>query len=231
MLTRIREWAARLDHQHRTLILERAYIYGGTSVFGPFFAHTQSTIVDCVISSAESRFGFNKRLVEGTDVIWWEPDAVAPIDALPVESGSIDWLTCPNVVHHVHNQDGMFAEWARVLKPGGRAFVFEALVRELHQVPDDYVRYTPYGFEDQLRKAGLTLSSWTPASGVFDVIRYVWEQALDFFPDAKRSEIQGWFEREHLPLLKSWEREFPTNLKNPAKSFPTAFLFEIVKPE
>ena len=230
MLDRLMRWSKALAPAERTLVLERAYIYGGTCLFAPLFAHTQLLAVDCRLASSEGNFGHVRHLAQSADIISWPPDAHATITELPVDSGSIDWLTIPNVVHHVRDQDGMFAEWSRVLRSGGRAFVFEGLVRELHQVPDDYVRYTPWGFEVQLEKAGLKLESWEPASGPFDVLAYVWQQALDFFPEPKRGEMRAWFYGGHYQQLQEWDRAYRENLRVATKQFPLAFLFEIVKP-
>ena len=44
----------------------------------------------------------------------------------------------------------------RILKKNGKVYIFEPLVRELHQVPEDYYRITPYGFKKLLRKYGFS---------------------------------------------------------------------------
>ena len=40
----------------------------------------------------------------------------------------------------------------KILKPKGKIFIFEPLVRELHQIPEDYSRFTPYGLNNNLKK-------------------------------------------------------------------------------
>ena len=82
----------------------------------------------------------------------------------------------------------MFAEIARLLKKGGTGYIFEALLRELHQVPDDYLRYTPWGFETILARHGLKMTEWKPAGGAFEAIAYCWVQALQYMPPEERQE-------------------------------------------
>ena len=230
MLDRLQSWAKKLSSDSKTLVIERAYLHKANCIFAPFFSHTNLTAIDCIVPTAEKNFGFLSNLSDSPDLIHWEPDFRCPADALPLESNSIDWLTCPNAVHHIKNQAGMAAEWSRVLKPGGRAFIFEGLVRELHQVPDDYVRYTPWGFETLLNDAGLQLESWEPVSGVFDVLAYAWQQAIDFFPPEKKKEMSEWFYGGYFQQLQNWNKEYTVNLRQKDKQFPMGFLYEVVKP-
>ncbi len=125
----------------------------------------------------------------------------AEITDTGLPTASADLLLIPNVIHHVRKQDEMFAEFARLLKPGAVGYLFEALLRELHQQPDDYLRYTPYGFESMLTRHGLRMTDWRPAGGPFEAIAYCWVQALQYLPPDEREEREGWFFREHFPAL------------------------------
>jgi ubiquinone/menaquinone biosynthesis C-methylase UbiE len=170
-------------------------------------------------------------MADSPDVIRRPPDAEGPIWELPFADDSFDHVVCPNVVHHVRDQASMISEWERVLKPGGTGFLFEALVRELHQVPDDYLRYTPFGMKAELEKRGLDVVWWKPTTDVFDVIRYCFLQAFQNFPSDRSADTEEWVRNEVFPRLSRWSEEYPSNLKNPAKSFPTGFLLEFRKPE
>ena len=125
MLERLQRWAEKLQPSDRTLVLERGYLHAGNCIFAPFFAHTKLITGDCLVATSDKNFGFLKHLSHSSDLIEWKAVSQLPIVDLPVAADSIDWLTVPNVVHHVRDQDGMFAEWARVLTKGGRGFVFE----------------------------------------------------------------------------------------------------------
>jgi ubiquinone/menaquinone biosynthesis C-methylase UbiE len=55
------------------------------------------------------------------------------IEDLPVESGSVDWVISNCVINLSPEKDRVFAEIARVLKPGGRMSVSDIVVQD---VPD-----------------------------------------------------------------------------------------------
>jgi len=46
--------------------------------------------------------------------------------ALPMETGSFDWLWCGDVLHHIVDTERALAEFRRVVRPGGRIVVKES---------------------------------------------------------------------------------------------------------
>jgi SAM-dependent methyltransferase len=229
MLSSFVELAETLAPNARVVDLERAYVYGGTCIFAPLFVRQRLIALDCVLPSARERYGYQADWTNDPRCILYPPDGISTIDALPLCNDSVDALLIPNIIHHVRDQDEMFAEFARVLSPTGKGYIFEALVRELHQVPDDYVRYTPFGFDSQLQKHGLKMTRWTPTTGVFDVIAYSWIQALDFLPEPEKEKMSSWFYESEFPRLTALDGQFRTNLVNGSKSFPMAFVVEFEK--
>ena len=59
------------------------------------------------------------------------------IEKLPVESSSVDWVISNCVINLSPEKDRVFAEIARVLRPGGRMLVSDIVVEEL----PDWVRH------------------------------------------------------------------------------------------
>jgi ubiquinone/menaquinone biosynthesis C-methylase UbiE len=45
------------------------------------------------------------------------------LESLPFEDGAFDFVWCNGVVMHTHNPDACLSELARVLKPGGQAWI------------------------------------------------------------------------------------------------------------
>jgi SAM-dependent methyltransferase len=60
-------------------------------------------------------------------------------EALPVESGSVDWVISNCVINLSPEKDKVFGEIARVLKPGGRMLVSDLVVEDL----PEWVRRDP----------------------------------------------------------------------------------------
>jgi len=209
----------------KVLILERAYFYGGWTLFAPIF-HKQNVIsIDCFIDNKDNRWGEQQSWLEDDRCIKWRPDFANEISNLvDIESGSIDYVIVPNVVHHEKNQDKMFQEFSRVLKKDGKCMVFEGLVRELHHMPDDYVRYTHEGIRVMFEKNGLKFDSYKFGSGVFDVIAYVWQNAFEYLPKDLRKEKMKWFYDEHFPYLQSMDQKYRKNLVKSDKAFPMSYI-------
>ena len=209
----------------KVLILERAYFYGGWTLFSPIF-HKQSVVsVDCFIDNEDNRWGEQESWLEDDRCIKWRPDFVNGISDLHnIKSESNDYVLVPNVVHHEKNQDAMFQEFSRVLKKDGRCMIFEGLVRELHHMPDDYVRYTHKGIEVMFEKNGLKFDSYKFGSGIFDVIAYVWQNAFEYLPENLKKEKTEWFYREHFPYLQEMDKKYKKNISKPDKSFPMSYV-------
>lgn len=70
--------------------------------------------VYCQFPSAESLLAGSSRPVTFTE---------GSIDSLPYENDFFDMINCLDVIEHTYNPAAIIAEFSRVLKPGGRAFV------------------------------------------------------------------------------------------------------------
>lgn len=223
MLDDIRLIAAEVKDGHTTVCLERAYVYGGDSLFAPLFVKGKFLSVDCQTETAGERGGYQKSWTEDPECTHIPADLRAPATATGLPDGVADVLLVPNIIHHVRDQGAMFAEFSRLLKRGGRGYLFEALLRELHQTPDDYIRYTPWGFADVLSRHGLRLTEWVPAGGPFEAIAYCWVQALQYLPAEERPARERWFFEEHFPELMALDRRHTSNQVRAHTTFPVAY--------
>jgi len=227
----IRRHAGELSPGATVVSLERGLLYGGVSLVAPFF-HAQNFIsVDCSPESADERGGYNAGQIDDPRTLRVPTTRRAPIEATGLEADQADLVLVPNLVHHVANQRALFGEMARIARPGGSVYVFEALLRELHQIPDDYLRYTPFGIQKVLVEAGLECDDYEVEGGPFSAIGYCWIQALQYFPEPRRSEMERWFFEEHWPDLQKWEEAHRENLVRKHTAFPVSFSVVARKPE
>lgn len=74
---------------------------------------------------------------------------------LPFEDDSFDVILCTEVLEHLFTPSVLLGELARVLKPGGKLFLTCPFTWELHEVPFDYARYTPFAIRHLFQEAGL----------------------------------------------------------------------------
>lgn len=214
-----------MNENSKILIQERAYFFGGYSLFSPLFSGCQCVTMDTINSTSTERFGAQTSWTTGDAFIKEFADfSSVPEKIIQLESETFDYIFIPNIIHHVKDQRGMMLEWKRLLKPGGKILVFEGLVRELHHVPDDFLRYTVYGLQNAMEEIGLKFIGYENGSGVFDVISYVWQQALDFLPPEVRKEKEKWFYETHYKELQTLDTMYKENLVKKEKQFPMSYV-------
>jgi SAM-dependent methyltransferase len=203
--------------------LERTLLYGGFSLFAPLFGWQKFVSVDCSPALADERGPYNESMIRDPRTTYVPYTLRGTELSTGLDDDSCDVVIVPNLVHHVADQSRLFTEIARVVRPGGLAYVFEPTLRELHQIPDDYLRYTPYGMKTNFDAVGFDAERIETTGGPFQAIAYCWEQALQYFPEDERNEREKWFWNEHFPQLLAWDDRYPKNLVRQHTSFPTAF--------
>lgn len=223
------ELQSKINKESVVVSMERTLLYGGYSLFAPFFSNKNFISLDCSPESADSRKDYNRHMVDHPDFIKIPYSKRASFEDIELENETIDVLLIPNLVHHVKNQALMFEQASRILKKGGLIYIFEPLVRELHQIPDDYLRYTPFGLENILTNYGFANFDIHYTGGPFSVLSYVWTQALEYLPSKEREEVSKWFYSSELDRLHSMDQKYKKNLVRKNTSFPSAFSIKATK--
>ena len=77
-----------------------------------------------------------------------QPDTVADIHELPFDDESYGTVLCTEVLEHCRDPKVAIGEMKRVLKTDGRLILTTRFVYPLHDVPNDYWRFTKYGLEE-----------------------------------------------------------------------------------
>ena len=93
------------------------------------------------------------------------------------------------------------------LKNKGELYIFEPLIRELHQIPEDYGRFSPSGFKVLLEKNNFKNFKYKTIGGPFTCISYFWDQALQYLPNIKRKKYEKWFKKENLKQISDELRD------------------------
>ena len=113
-------------------------------------------------------------------------DALADLALLPFRSATFDAAIHIVTLEHVLEPDRVLAEIGRVLAPGAPLLVVAPHEWEVHQAPHDYFRYTRYGLEHLLAKAGFDALDIRPAGGYFRLLARRLLNGLQFFAGGLR---------------------------------------------
>jgi len=89
---------------------------------------------------------------------------------MPFEPASFDTVICTQVAEHVPEPLRLFAECARVLRPGGHLILTTPQTEETHEQPHDYFRYTRYGLQYLAVAQGLHVSVLQPFGGAVQTL-------------------------------------------------------------
>lgn len=84
------------------------------------------------------------------------PDFTWDGKTMPFERNSFDSCIATEVLEHCPEPELFLREVNRVLKPGGILFFTVPFLWNLHEVPNDEYRYTPFALERHLRTSGFT---------------------------------------------------------------------------
>jgi len=82
------------------------------------------------------------------------PDLLWDGSKIPLEENSFDCAFATEVLEHCPEPEVVLKEVLRVLKPGGRFFFTVPFLWNLHEVPNDEYRYTPFSLERHLKNSG-----------------------------------------------------------------------------
>jgi SAM-dependent methyltransferase len=95
------------------------------------------------------------------------PDAFATAGAQPFRDGAFDTVLGLSMLTYLPQPLDMLVEAARVLKPGGVLILEFTQMVPLHDEPHDYFRFTRYGAEFLLRRAGFEPVAFVPVGGLW----------------------------------------------------------------
>jgi len=108
-------------------------------------------------------------------------DIRGSLEAIPLASGSVDCVLCMVVLEHTPNPRLVLQEFARILKPGGSAFLVIPFLWEEHQAPHDYLRFTRHGACLLLAGLPFRVDLLSPIGGFFWVCARRCVNLLEFF--------------------------------------------------
>lgn len=83
-----------------------------------------------------------------------EPDMIWDGEKIPLENETVDCAMATEFLEHYPDTEKILTEIRRVIKPGGRFFATVPFIWNLHEIPYDEYRFTPYSIERHFKNAG-----------------------------------------------------------------------------
>lgn len=196
----------------KILSLERTLLYGGKSMFAPIFYDHDYRIREASPESAYERGPYNAHMVGPAFMEYGKPYSGV------VKKNDFDLIIIPNALHHIPLTGGDMPH----PRPGGYLYIYEQFIEEIHQAPDDYVRYTPDGLSSLLQAAGYQIE-WVRTTGnIYTCAKFLIEQMLEYIDatqpkDPRESLGYGMSKGEDirkiqkmLKTLDGFAKEYPT---------------------
>lgn len=168
-------------HENSLSILERSYIYDGMSIFAGLAPNTNPQVIDYIPNQSSSRTGFQKSWLNEChfhfprstgEIIEKDSDIAVTKNWKGTEA-----FVLPNVIHHCCDLNLLLKEITSHGQLTERIYIFDSYLREEHQVPDDYCRYTPAAIDFIMKRIGYRKFWETEYGNVFDGILYLSQQA------------------------------------------------------
>ncbi|RSK40515.1 class I SAM-dependent methyltransferase [Mangrovimonas spongiae] len=85
-----------------------------------------------------------------------KPDIIWDGNTMPFKDNSFNCAMATEVLEHCPDPEVVLNEVYRILKPGGIFFFTVPFLWNLHEVPHDEYRYTPFSLERHLNNCGFT---------------------------------------------------------------------------
>jgi len=113
-------------------------------------------------------------------------NVLADLTALPFRAGAFDAAINVVTLEHLPEPALALAEIARALAPGARLLLVAPHEWEVHQAPHDYFRYTRFGLQYLLDKAGMEIVELRAVGGYFRLLARRMLNGLQFFTGGTR---------------------------------------------
>ncbi len=217
----IKKLSKKIKSNKTIVSLERNSLYGGVSLFAPYFSKSNFISVDCSMPKILRRGSYNK-IKDKSLIIEKKNSYFFSFDKIKLKKNSADLIMVPNLMHHIPDIKIFFDQIKNILKNNGTLYIFEPLIRELHQEPDDYFRITPYGFKHILKNYGFKNFQISFNGGPFTAVGYCWDQALQYLPKDRRIVMKKWLDEEMKKLIKM-DKKYKKNNFRKNTSFPMSF--------
>ncbi|QNR85309.1 class I SAM-dependent methyltransferase [Pedobacter riviphilus] len=174
-------------------------------LFGAFekYAHGKLLDIGCGNKPYEKQLKGKITSYTGVDIIQSSDnkvDYLCQANAIPFQNSLYDIVISTQTIEHVEDHQGLVNEAFRLLKPNGIFILSGPLYWPLHEEPYDFFRFTKYGFQYILQKAGFEVLEIKSNGGKWALVGQAILYAI--YPDIYHIKgIKGKIARTMLRLI------------------------------
>lgn len=220
-----------INASNRSALLERCYIYNGFSIFSSLFYEGDLDIFNYVPPNSYEASRQNAQL----DRLDFLPHTksrmkksnfsinVNNINEILSLKNKYDYIFIPNVLHHYPNPFELFKTCKRTLNKKGRLYIFDATLRENHQQPDDFFRFTADGIRYSLESNGFKVIQVNTSKSPVESLIYTIDQVVQYdLPEGLIKEIRNLNKTIKTKYCSTLKENY-TNKVRKYTSFPIAY--------
>ena len=171
------------------------------------------------------RFVVSKRKKDNPDIL--AGTQFPELSQIPSESFST--IVCCGLLEHISDPWRFVGELRRILKPGGKLIMTCSSCFSLHESPDDYFRFTPFGIQTLFRDwsgfevlrgncgpfttIGILLQRILLQCEIFPPLRPVIEIMVHAFPTLDRFVVRQYGSRAEMDESTECDTMMPSNIQ------------------
>jgi O-methyltransferase len=187
-----------------------------------------SLVLDAGSANGPYRHYFDHCKYQTADIAG-KVDYKSDLCALPIVDNLFDAVISTQVLEHIKTPDLAVHEIYRILKPGGKLLLTTPFFFEEHLVPCDYFRFTQFGLNDLLSRAGFEIDTHRWLEG-FSCATYYFLVTLIKELEKMPADDEIRYE---MPAIEKMSQIFlERELSDPILSvgFPKNYIFYCTKP-
>lgn len=161
---------------------------------------------------------------------------VCDLHAVPIEDAAFDAVVSTQTLEHTQDPLQVLRELHRVMKPGAPILLSAPFVYQEHLQPNDFYRFTSFGFRHLFEAAGFQVHAVEWLEGWFGTLSYLLRMASD---EIARLDATGYSPidrrilaraEQDLAALGQGFNEMDLRQKETAVGFPINWVVRAVKP-
>ena len=126
-------------------------------------------------------------------------------------------------MHHHPNPFELLNLCQNGLKKGGYLYIFDAILREQHQKPDDFIRFTQDGITYALENNGFKIKEIFTSKSPVEALLYTMDQVVQYdLPNDLLDDIERLKKLVTTKYQKTLHRNYQNLIRNHT-SFPIAY--------